>query len=70
VHEVSMGTVDFNEIVSNLLTPLDGFKPFRLEVLEVLGSSGNWLGVETLVEGSLGRSDDWTSAIAHAMIRN
>ena len=50
VHEVSVSTVDFDEIVSNLLTPLDGFQPFRLEVLEVLCSSGNWLGVESLVE--------------------
>lgn len=25
VHEVSMGTVDLDEIVSNLLTPLDSF---------------------------------------------
>ena len=57
VHEVSVSTVDLDKVESDLLTPLDGFQPFLLVVLEILGSSGDRFGVESLVERSLGWSD-------------
>ena len=59
MHEVSMGTVNLDEIEFNLLTPLNCLQPFLLVVLEVLGSSSDWLGVETLVERSFGRSNNF-----------